>query len=53
MRERAAELRARPERLREILTAGAEAACAVARETMREVHEAMGLWQTKRSPATA
>lgn len=53
MRERAAELRARPERLREILAAGAEAAGAVARETMREVHEAMGLWQTKRSPATA
>lgn len=53
MRERAAELRSRPGRIREVLTAGRDAARAVARETMREVHEAMGLWQTKRSPATA
>ena len=53
MRERAAELRSRPERIREVLAAGRDTARAVARETMREVHEAMGLWQTKRSPATA
>ncbi|HET6616362.1 MAG TPA: tryptophan--tRNA ligase [Gemmatimonadota bacterium] len=53
MRERAAELRSRPGRIREVLAAGRDAARAVACETMREVHEAMGLWQTKRSPATA
>jgi tryptophanyl-tRNA synthetase len=53
MRERAAELRARPERIREILAAGRDAAGVVARETMSEVREAMGLWQTKRTPATA
>ncbi|MGH7566875.1 MAG: tryptophan--tRNA ligase [Gemmatimonadota bacterium] len=53
MRERAAELRSQPERLREILAAGRDAARAVARETMSEVHEAMGLWQTKRGPVTA
>ena len=53
MRERAAELRGRPERIREVLTAGRDAARAVARETMSEVREAMGLWQTKHSPATA
>ena len=53
MRERAAELRGHPERIREVLAAGRDAARAVARETMAEVHEAMGLWQTKHSPATA
>jgi tryptophanyl-tRNA synthetase len=53
MRERAAALRARPERIREILAAGRDAAAVVARETMSEVREAMGLWQTKRTPATA
>lgn len=53
MRERAAELRARPETIREILAAGADAARRVARETMEEVREAMGLWQTKRGPVTA
>jgi tryptophanyl-tRNA synthetase len=53
MRERAAELRAQPERIREILAAGRDAARAVAKSTMSEVREAMGLWQTKRSPATA
>lgn len=47
MRERAAALRADPGRVREILTAGRDAARAVARQTMREVREAMGLWQTK------
>lgn len=53
MRERAAELRARPDRIREVLAAGRDGARAVARETMAEVREAMGLWQTKHSPATA
>jgi tryptophanyl-tRNA synthetase len=53
MRERAAELRARPETIREILAAGRDAARAVARKTMSEVHEAMGLWQTTRGPVTA
>ena len=53
MRERAAELRAKPETIREILAAGADAARRVAKETMEEVREAMGLWQTKRGPVTA
>lgn len=53
MRERAVALRDRPETVREVLAAGRDAARAVARETMAEVREAMGLWQTKRSPATA
>ncbi|HUF88986.1 MAG TPA: tryptophan--tRNA ligase [Gemmatimonadota bacterium] len=53
MRERAAELRRRPDRIREVLAAGRDGARAVARETMAEVREAMGLWQTKHSPATA
>lgn len=53
MRARAAELRSRPDRIREILAAGRDSARAVARETMSEVHEAMGLWQTKRGPVTA
>ena len=43
LRERAAELRAKPERVWEILDAGAERCRAIARETMREVREAMGL----------
>lgn len=43
MRERAAELKANAERVPEILAAGAERARAVARETMREVRERMGL----------
>jgi tryptophanyl-tRNA synthetase len=42
-RARAAELRARPERVREILDAGAVRCRTIARETMREVREAMGL----------
>ncbi|HUP18391.1 MAG TPA: tryptophan--tRNA ligase [Gemmatimonadota bacterium] len=49
MRERAAELRARPERVREILEEGRAAAAAVAGETMREVREKMGLWQANRT----
>lgn len=49
MRERAEELRARPERIREILEAGREAASAVAVETMRQVRERMGLWQARRA----
>jgi tryptophanyl-tRNA synthetase len=42
IRERASELKARPERVREILAAGAERAGRVARGTMREVRERMG-----------
>jgi tryptophanyl-tRNA synthetase len=42
MRERAKDLRSRPERVREILDAGADRARGVARETMREVRERMG-----------
>ncbi len=53
MRERAEALRAEPGRVREILAAGADAARAVARETMREVREAMGLWQAARRQTTA
>lgn len=52
MRERAAELRADPERVREILAAGTESAREVARETMAEVRERMGLWQAKRPAGT-
>ncbi|MEE8117489.1 MAG: tryptophan--tRNA ligase [Gemmatimonadales bacterium] len=43
MRERAAELRAHPERVHEILRSGAERARAVAAETMEAVRAAMGL----------
>ena len=43
MRERAAEYRARPERVREILGDGAARCRAIAAETMREVRERMGL----------
>jgi tryptophanyl-tRNA synthetase len=43
IRERAAELQAQPARVREILAAGAARARHVARETMREVRERMGL----------
>ena len=46
MRERAAELRDDPGRIREILDRGREAAGRVASETMREVRAALGLWQT-------
>jgi len=42
IRERAAELKSHPERVRDILEAGAERARVVARETMREVRERMG-----------
>ena len=42
-RERAAELVADPQRVRAIVDAGTERARAVARETMRDVREAMGL----------
>lgn len=42
MRERAAELKAAPERLHEILADGAARARTVAMETMREVRERMG-----------
>lgn len=43
IRERAAELEARPERVYEILAEGAERARTIARETIREVSERMGL----------
>jgi tryptophanyl-tRNA synthetase len=43
IRERAAELRAKPGELTEILHEGAKKASNVARETMREVRERMGL----------
>lgn len=43
MRERAAEYRAQPERVREILGDGGARCRAIARETMREVRERMGL----------
>ena len=42
-RERRREFEARPERVREVLAAGAERASAIARETLREVRDAMGL----------
>ncbi len=43
MRERAAELRAHPERLREILRTGAEKARTVAKETLAETRRRMGI----------
>ncbi|MCW4259586.1 MAG: tryptophan--tRNA ligase [Candidatus Thiodiazotropha taylori] len=43
MQARAAELEAQPERVRSIIEAGSEKARAVARETVREVREAMSL----------
>ena len=43
IRERAAELKTRPERVRELLAAGAARARSVAQETMRGVRERMGL----------
>jgi tryptophanyl-tRNA synthetase len=43
IRERAAELKAHPERVREILDAGAARARELAAETIREVRERMGL----------
>lgn len=43
IRNRAQELEEQPERVREILNEGCEAARAVARDTMEEVREAMGL----------
>ena len=47
MRERARELRAQPGRIREILDGGAERARAIARETMREVRDRMGMdWRS-------
>ncbi len=47
MRERAAELKAQPHRVREILEDGAARARVIARETMAEVRERMGLhWRS-------
>lgn len=42
IRERARELEARPERVEEVLAAGAERARGIARETLREARELMG-----------
>ncbi|HEX6536696.1 MAG TPA: tryptophan--tRNA ligase [Gemmatimonadaceae bacterium] len=44
IQERARELRAHPERIDEVLDAGAERCRAMARETLRDVKERMGLW---------
>jgi tryptophanyl-tRNA synthetase len=47
MRERAADLEARPERVREILDAGAAKARTIAEETVADVRRAMGLdWRS-------
>jgi len=43
LREKRAELAAEPERIREILRAGTERAQSMARETMQEVREAVGI----------
>lgn len=43
--ERRAELVAHPERVRDILYAGAEKARAIAKRTMDEVHTKLGLWR--------
>ncbi len=51
MRERAAEYRARPERVREILGDGAARCRALARETMQGVRERMGLTAWTEVPA--
>jgi tryptophanyl-tRNA synthetase len=48
MRERAAELKANPDRVREVLAAGADRARAVARATMGEVRERMGFLRSVR-----
>lgn len=53
MRERAEELRANPSHLRDILATGRDAAREVAVNTMREVREAIGLWQPTNRPVTA
>ena len=42
IRERALELQARPERVREILAAGAERCRKLAEETLRKVRDVMG-----------
>jgi tryptophanyl-tRNA synthetase len=44
--ERRADLLAHPTRVREILVAGADKARAIARETMAEVRERLGLWHS-------
>jgi len=51
VRERARELRAEPDRVHEILDAGARRCRRIARETMREVYERMGLAPRTRSGA--
>ncbi|MDX1662082.1 MAG: tryptophan--tRNA ligase [Gemmatimonadota bacterium] len=52
MRERAEALRAEPDRVRQVLAAGRDAVADLARETMREVRERIGLWQANRPDTT-
>jgi tryptophanyl-tRNA synthetase len=52
MRERAADLTANPQRVRDILEAGAGRARMVAQETMREVRGRMGLLSAATTPTT-
>ncbi|HZE74422.1 MAG TPA: tryptophan--tRNA ligase [Gemmatimonadales bacterium] len=49
IRERARELEARPERVEEILAAGAERARGIARETLRQARELMGYLPARRA----
>jgi len=49
IRARARELEARPERVEEVLAAGAERARGIARETLRQARELMGFWPARRS----
>ena len=53
MRERAAELRANRDYLNDVLATGRDAARAIARETMGEVREAIGLWKASSELTTA
>jgi tryptophanyl-tRNA synthetase len=50
IRERAAALKAEPERVRDVLADGADRARAMARETMRAVRSAMGLLPAREAP---
>ena len=49
IRERARELEARPERVEEVLAAGAERARGIARETLRQARELMGYLPARRA----
>jgi len=50
IRERAAALKAEPDRVRDILADGAARAAAIARETMRTVRSAMGFLPAREAP---